>query len=167
MADRDDLIAVLHAAQCLDAQQGHCDDAVCPQAVGVQADAVLARWRLVPVGEGCVGRDHQWQVGAPTCTRCGYVSEQHRAASELTRHDNDAGVYEPQMRQLFRNTITGSVFRYIGNDTYNPVMLGDQPARGMQLTYPYTESMAGPLKPYTNDDGCACGRTDNHGPHEE
>lgn len=55
MNDRDGLIAILHAAQCLDAQQGDCDDAVCPQAVAVQADAILARWRLVPVHE------HTWE----------------------------------------------------------------------------------------------------------
>lgn len=46
------------------------------------ADAILARWRLVPVEEG-------WQVNITECQAC-----QHSAADELTQHDQAAGHYE-------------------------------------------------------------------------
>jgi hypothetical protein len=47
------------------------------------ATAILARWRLVPVEPV-----NEWRVNTE-CTTC-----QHRAASELTHHDTDAGHYE-------------------------------------------------------------------------
>ena len=51
------------------------------------ATAVLARWRLVPVEEACrciAGNEHYKSDHA----------EQHRAADELTHHDQAADIYE-------------------------------------------------------------------------
>jgi hypothetical protein len=65
------------------------------------ADAVLSRWRLVPVDndvrfypdpdEAPLQHVYHGANGQNPCARC---EEQHRAAGELTRHDQDAGHYE-------------------------------------------------------------------------
>jgi DNA-binding NtrC family response regulator len=55
--------------------------------VPVVVDAILARWRLVPVEEPCrciAGNEHYKSDHAA----------QHRAADELSQHDQAAGIYD-------------------------------------------------------------------------
>lgn len=61
-------------------------------------DAILARWRLVPVEEdepeptGPRRHGYHGFNGQEPCQRC--MDDQHRAADELTRHDQTAGHYD-------------------------------------------------------------------------
>lgn len=63
------------------------------------ADAILARWRLVPVEEqdepDYNSTQQVWIRGYNRGARDAeaIAEAQHRAASELTRHDTDAGHY--------------------------------------------------------------------------
>lgn len=110
---------------------------------GTIADALLARWRLVPVvpswddappnGYTRGGGLKLPLVPCDTCTAECTCAAQHRAASELTQHDIDAGIYD-----------------YHHHDA--PMNLNGLPDDQALVTYVT---------------GCACGRTDNHGPHED
>jgi hypothetical protein len=62
------------------------------------ADAILARWRLVPVGDICPNPAYLPSHGPGTyprdCQTChDRIAAQHRAADELTHHDQTAGHY--------------------------------------------------------------------------
>ncbi len=67
------------------------------------ADAILARWRLVPVEEGsCPECARGYHIHHSDVYRrcmiepcaCTWPTEQHRAADELTQHDQAAGHYD-------------------------------------------------------------------------
>jgi hypothetical protein len=74
------------------------------------ADAILARWRLVPVeeddaphGRCACGRPHDPPMTPDEMTITwdseSFHAEQHRAADELTQHDRDAGHYDERPRE--------------------------------------------------------------------
>jgi len=60
----------------------------------IAADAILARWRLVPVEEAKkIDRKLKERQKLLDDTRSYRMAMQHRAAGELTQHDQDAGIY--------------------------------------------------------------------------
>jgi hypothetical protein len=105
------------------------------------ADAILARWRLVPVEETRHTRVMVWvrnQEPTNICNACGAdwpcetaAEEQNRAADELTHHDQAAGHYD-ELPPIDMHPLIGKLRSDVANGT-----------------------------------ACACGRTDQHGPHKD
>lgn len=133
------------------------------------ADKLLtAGWRLVPVEDGCAGRDHQWGESAPVCTSCGYVRtfsamsmeaaqrtfSQHRAADEHTHQDQAAGIYDGPRPSFNRPQF----------DPTDPAMISAV-KEYFQHGFDNATIMAASFPGLTPEIIDAL-RTDQHGPHE-
>jgi hypothetical protein len=156
MTDRDELAAL---ETVLTAHQRHRGGCLCGWGeLGRshpmhQAEQILARWRLVPVEEARASGGHIFTMRhADGCT-CGYDrnAAQHRAADELTQHDQNAGIYDGPRLPPF--------------DPTNPAMLSaakEYFEHGFDNATIIRASFPG-LTPEIVD----ALRTDNHGPHED
>lgn len=141
------------------------------------ADAILSRWRLVPVEEeiACNGvHPHETYTlmpgvpHPPMCTRTGQRTnrnthaitgaDQHRAADELTQHDQAAGIYDDNCKPC-------TDLRTAMLDLHQRGFSDRQIAERLGMS---TRTIANRRRKMglQYNDGKAI-RTDQHGPHED